>query len=117
MFLQNEEDVLAALSNAFNVLNKDGIFLWYEANSRGHFDEMKKGGIDSTGYSTMEMDSLATRVGFKLTGKMQLYKQITLGSISTSTYYLSQDHSALFCELLNLLLPTKPVINIRMYTK
>lgn len=69
MHIRNKDDVLLGLSNIIENLNKDGIFMWWEANSDTHYVDYES---EWMGFSRGEMIEHAESVGFKLIKSMKI---------------------------------------------
>ena len=114
MHFTTEKEILSALKNVYNSLNRNGLFLWYELNARSHWDGKRKN-VDHWGFSIKEMDRYALKAGFKLVRQSSIYSIIPF--INKPTVYLVKSmKSILLLELLERL-PFKKNNVIRIYRK
>ena len=112
MHLRKESEVIAAMSNVYNCLRDNGLFLWYDCNADTHFADDDN---DERGFSISEMDKYATEAGFELIKKRKVYKEVPI--YNTSTVYFAEKLSVLTIMLLDKFMPTKQTLNIRIYRK
>lgn len=69
MHIRKKEDVLSGLSNIYEKLHENGIFMWWEANSDTHYVDYES---EWMGFSRGEMIEHAESVGFKLIKSMKI---------------------------------------------
>lgn len=114
MHFESEKEIMNALNNIHNALNKDGLFLWYESNVKSHWDGKKKD-VDGWGFSASEMDQYASDAGFKLLKQFGVYTQIPI--VNKSTVYMARDVKNIWALELLEQLPFKKNNNIRIYCR
>lgn len=113
MHFSKEDEVKNALSNIYDSLKEDGLFLWYDTNVKSHWDSKER--ADGWGYSVKEMDKYAKEAGFRFVSGYGLYSIIP--GLKTSTVYLSEQIKQMW--LLDILdkMPFKKNNNVRIYMK
>lgn len=114
MHFESEEEIMNALKNIYDSLNRKGLFLWYEANVKSHWDGKKKD-VDGWGFSADEMDRYASCAGFRLMKHHKIYSQIPI--INKSTVYLAENIKDFWILELLEKLPFKKNNLIRIYYK
>jgi SAM-dependent methyltransferase len=74
MHFHTEEIIIRALANIYNNLNPQGIFVWYDAYARDHFDCPVE--AEGNGYNPRQMDVYAKRAGFKRESEFFFYRHL-----------------------------------------
>jgi len=70
--LTSKEQILNSLSNVYNHLEDDGLFLWYDIYSKDHFSPAKH--ADSWGFSKEQMIGLSEESGFEMVHYKTFFK-------------------------------------------
>lgn len=112
MHLRQENDVIRALKNIYDALSDNGLFMWCDNNVDTHFSHFND---DGRGFSAKEMDYYAQKTGFVLVEATSMYRQFLLGK--GSTLYNVNESNVLKMLVLDKILKTKAVTNVRIYRK
>ena len=72
--LSTEEEILKSLNNIYNLLTKNGMFLWYDIHNRSHFKARYN--CDAYGYNKNEIIKFCKKVGFKKIYYSKIFKKI-----------------------------------------
>ncbi len=107
------EDILnKALTNIYKNLNSEGgIFVWYDAYAKDHFDCPTNS--ECNGFNSKQMDALAESVGFKKVNEFSFYKYF----LGKHSLYLYNKIPVTLVKILENIIPGNPGNIIKIYSK
>jgi SAM-dependent methyltransferase len=111
MHIDTKELLENALTNIYKNLNSDGIFVWYDAYAKDHFDCPVD--AECNGFSSKQMDAFAEKAGFKKAYEFSLYKNF-FGKLHS--VYLYNRFPATLVKLLEKIIPGNPGNIVKIYS-
>ncbi|MDA8226955.1 MAG: class I SAM-dependent methyltransferase [Desulfitobacterium hafniense] len=112
MHLGSEEEILNALQNIRAVLKDGGIFIWYDAFARDHFDSQSD--AECAGFNPKQMDHFCKLAGFEKLFSTPVFKNIMWKYHSA---YLSRKFPMWLVTLVENVLPGSPGNVVMVFRK
>ncbi len=84
MHFKTQEEVSLALQNIHQALTPNGIFIFYDAYAKNHFET--NDGQESQGFHPKEIEQLITQAGFSKLSEFHIFKTF-LGKYHSSYFY------------------------------
>lgn len=112
MHLGTEEEIEKALKNIYNNLNNKGIFVWYDAYAKDHFNTLPD--AECQGFSSFQMNYFAEKVGLVKIHELSLYK-LLFGRVHS--LYLCDKLPNSIVRLLEKIIPGSPGNMVKIFIK
>lgn len=114
MHLNTIEEIENSLKNIKDMLNENGVFIWYDAYYDNHFNAPDNS--DSCGFNPNEMDEYSRKVGLDKIYYNTLYKYLD-NNINYSTAYMGNKFPLWFIEMMEEKIPGLPVNVVMIFKK
>lgn len=112
MHLSRKEEINKSIKNIYSNLSDNGIFIWYDAYSKDHFNSPLE--VDSWGFNPKQMDCFCEEHGFRLLYETSVNKNI-LGKVQS--IYLYKSLPEYFVRLCEKIFPGSPCNIVKVYIK